>query len=84
MEQSALIKNERTESLNDSDCSNLGAFLSNALDDFKKGVIDKEKVTSGIVGIIRAIDECRYADARMLLAQGRALLHTEDGIISGQ
>lgn len=72
------FKNESANSLTETDGNNLEAYLDNALRDFKGGVIDKEKLVNGIVNIIRAIDENRYQDARMLLAQGRALLNKKE------
>jgi len=62
------------KSLNQADHDNMDSFLGHVLDDYKNGVITKEQATSGIAHVISAVNNGEYHEARMWLAQGRALI----------
>jgi len=63
--------------LTDRDHQNMDAFLGHVLEDFKSGVISKDRAVGALAHVMAALDLDNYEEARSWFEQGRKFIHDD-------
>ncbi len=59
------------------DHTQMDAFLGHVLEDYKAGIITKERAIGGLAHVMAALDLDNYAEARSWFEQGHKFLRDE-------